>query len=509
MSTQPLEASQNTPPEAIAERSPPARTRDASGAPRQKRVPGAERARAQAASSTGSAPDGFAPGFLWGCATSAYQIEGSPLADGAGASIWHRFAHTPGRVLDAETGDVACDHYRRCAEDVELMAELGLGAYRFSIAWSRVLPQGTGRVNVAGLDFYERLVDRLLSKGIEPMATLYHWDLPAALDDRGGWLNREVAHWFAEYAEIVFRRLDDRVKLWTTLNEPWVVTDGGYLHGTLAPGHRNFYEAPLVAHHLLLAHAAAVQAYRASGRHRIGLVVNIEPKYPASSGEADLAATRRADAYMNRLFLDPALLGRYPDEMPEIFGAAWPSWPPEDLARIRQPLDYVGLNYYTRSIVKHEDEAWPLRASAVRQKQRTHTETGWEVYPQGLTDALSWIKDRYGNPPVYVTENGAAFYDPPCVEGALLQDPLRVDYLRQHIQAVRAAIARGVDVRGYFAWSLLDNFEWAHGYSKRFGLVHVNFATQQRTPKASARYYARVIASNGAALEERSPPEPT
>jgi len=444
----------------------------------------------------------FPEHFLWGCATSAYQIEGSPLADGAGPSIWHRFAHTPGRITDGDTGDVACDHYRRYAEDVDLMRTLGLDAYRFSIAWSRVLPEGTGRVNATGLDFYERLVDRLLSRGIRPMITLYHWDLPAALDDRGGWLNRDIAEWFAEYADIVFRRLDDRVQLWTTINEPWVVADGGYLHGTLAPGHRNAYEAPLVAHHLLLAHGAAVQAYRASGRHRIGLVVNIEPKYPASSAEADLAATRRADAYMNRQFLDPALLGEYPAELAEIFGAAWPQWPAQDLERISQPIDYVGLNYYTRSVVRYDAAAWPLRAAALRQRQHTHTETGWEVYPQGLTDALAWIKDRYGNPPVYVTENGAAFFDPPAVEAPVLEDPLRVDYLRKHIRAVHAAIEGGVDVRGYFAWSLLDNFEWAYGYSKRFGLVHVDYATQRRTLKASAQLYARVIASNGAALED-------
>ncbi len=241
----------------------------------------------------------FPENFLWGCATSAYQVEGSPLADGAGPSIWQRFVHTPNRVVDGETGDVACDHYRRYPGDVELMRELGLNAYRFSIAWGRVLPEGTGRVNPAGLGFYERLVDRLLAAGIQPLATLYHWDLPAALDDRGGWLNRDSAHWFAEYADVVFRRLDDRVQLWATLNEPWVVTDGGYLHGALAPGHRNRFEAPLASHHLMLAHGAAVQAYRASGRHRIGLVVNIEPKYPASQSEADLAATHRADAYMN------------------------------------------------------------------------------------------------------------------------------------------------------------------------------------------------------------------
>lgn len=443
----------------------------------------------------------FPDDFLWGCATSAYQIEGSPLADGAGPSIWGRFAHTPGRVHNNDTGDVACDHYRRYAQDIEWMRALQLNAYRFSIAWGRVLPEGTGRVNPAGLGFYERLVDALLAAGIEPMATLYHWDLPAALDDRGGWLNRDSAHWFAEYADVLFRRLDDRVKFWATLNEPWVVADGGYLHGVLAPGHRNVFEAPIVSHHLMLAHGRAVQAYRASGRRQIGLVVNIEPKHPHSQSAADLAAACRADAYMNRQYLDPALLGSCPEELREIFGEAWRDWPAADLDVIRQPLDYLGVNYYTRSVVRCDPQAWPLRASGAPQPQHTHTATDWEVFPQGLADTLLWIKQRYGNLPVYVTENGAAFYDPPAVEAETLEDPLRVDYLRAHLCAVHDAMRAGADVRGYFAWSLLDNFEWAHGYSKRFGLIHVNYATLKRTPKASARFYAKVIESRGRALE--------
>ena len=443
----------------------------------------------------------FPDSFLWGCATSAYQIEGSPLADGAGPNIWHRFSHTPGRVHGDDTGDVACDHYRRFESDIALMRSMKLNSYRFSIAWSRVLPEGVGRINPAGLGFYERLVDTLLAHGIQPMATLYHWDLPAALDDRGGWLNRDIAQWFAEYADVVFRRLDDRVKLWTTLNEPWVVSDGGYLQGVLAPGHRNAYEAPLASHHLMLAHGTAVQAYRATGRHQIGLVVNIEPKYPFSDSEADLAATRRADAYMNRQYLDPALLGAYPEEMRDIFGDAWPDWPARDLEQICQPLDNIGVNYYTRSVVHADPTAWPLRASGVRQKQHAYTETNWEVFPQGLTDTLLWIKDRYGAPATYITENGAAFYDPPAVEGAVLDDPLRIDYLRKHLRAVHDAMSQGADIRGYFAWSLLDNLEWAYGFSKRFGLNHVNYATLARTPKASSHFYSRVIETRGAALD--------
>ena len=385
------------------------------------------------------------------------------------------------------------------------MRSLGLNAYRFSVSWSRVLPRGRGAVNRAGLDFYDRLVDALLKNGIEPLVTLFHWDLPAALDDLGGWLNPDIADWFADYASIMFRKLDDRVKTWATLNEPWVVTDGGYLHGALAPGHRNRFEAPIAAHHLLRAHGAAVQAYRGEGRHRIGLVVNLEPKYPASDDPADLAATVRADAYMNRQYLDPVFLGRYPEELEEIFGEAWPAWPDEDLALIAQPIDFLGVNYYTRSVVRYEPEAWLLGAARVQQKRATHTETGWEVYPQGLTDALVWVMQRYGNPPVYITENGAAFFDPPTAEGDRVEDPLRVDYYRKHIRAIHAAMERGVDLRGYFAWSLLDNLEWSHGFAKRFGIVHVDFATQKRTPKDSALFYSKVIATQGRILNEPAP----
>lgn len=448
----------------------------------------------------------FAPDFLFGCATSAYQIEGSPLADGAGPSIWQRFCHTPGMVRDADTGDVACDHYRRYRDDVALMRELGLRAYRFSTSWSRVQPLGRGVVNSAGLDFYQRLVDALLEAGIEPMLTLYHWDLPAALDDLGGWLNPDVAKRFADYAAIMFRALDDRVGIWATLNEPWVVTDGGYLHGALAPGHRNRFQAPIATHHLLRAHAAAVQAYRSEGKNRIGIVVNLEPKHPASEQPSDRDAAARADAYMNRQYLDPVFFGRYPEELAEIFGEAWPQWPAVDVDRLREPIDFLGINYYTRSVVRFDAEAWPLRAAAVRQKRATYTETGWEVFARGLTETLVRVKEQYGNPPVYVTENGAAFFDPPTVDGGRVADPQRVDYLRNHVRAIHAAIAAGVDLRGYFVWSLLDNFEWSLGYSKRFGIVHVDFETQQRTLKDSARFYAEVIASNGRVLNGAAAP---
>jgi beta-glucosidase len=451
----------------------------------------------------------FPEGFLWGAATAAHQIEGSPLADGAGPSIWTRFAHTPGMVLNGDTGDVACDHYRRWKDDIKLMRELGLQAYRFSVAWARVLPDGTGRVNQAGLDFYSRLVDELLANDIEPLLTLYHWDLPAALDDRGGWLNRDIADWFTEYAGVMYRALDGRVKKWVTLNEPWVITDGGYLHGALAPGHRNRFETPIASHNLMRAHGAAVRAYRELGRHEIGLVVNIEPKYPASDSAADQAATRRAHAYMNEQYLHPALLGRYPAEMKDVFGEAWPDWPAADLEQIHQPLDFVGINYYTRSVTEAND-SYPLRAGAVRQPLGTYSETGWEVFPQGLTDLLLWFKQTYGDLPVYITENGAAMYDPPVADvdengHGRVRDSLRVDYLRKHVGAVHDAIEAGVDVRGYMLWSLMDNLEWSLGYSKRFGMIHVNYATQERTPKDSARWYSGVIRSHGRSLADPLP----
>ncbi len=441
----------------------------------------------------------FPPGFLWGAATSAYQIEGRPLAEGAGPSIWHRFSHNPGRVANGDTGDLACDHFTRYAGDLDLMAGLGLGAYRFSIAWGRVIPEGGGAVNPRGLDFYRRLVDGLLERGIQPLVTLYHWDLPAALHDRGGWLNPDSPAWFADYAQVLFRALDDRVPLWVTLNEPWVVTVPGYLSGELAPGHRDLFEAPRVAHHLLLAHAEAVAAYRSLGRHRIGLAVNLEPQYPASSSPEDRAAAARRDAFVNRWFLDPILLGTYPTELPALFGPAWPEGAESDLGRIQTRTDFIGVNYYSRGTVRADPEAWPLGASTLALPGVPRTSMGWEVYPQGLAETLLRLKDRYGNPPVYITENGAAFDDPPPMEGEI-PDPDRVAYFRAHLRSAREAIEQGVDLRGYFAWSLLDNFEWAHGYAKRFGLVQVDHETLARTPKASARFYRDVVRSNGGCL---------
>jgi beta-glucosidase len=441
----------------------------------------------------------FPHGFLWGAATAAYQIEGSPLADGAGPSIWHRFSHAPGNVVGDETGDVACDHYRRWRSDVALMRQLGLSAYRFSVSWSRVLPEGRGRVNQPGLDFYRRLVDALGEAGIAPALTLYHWDLPAALNDRGGWLARDVAGWFADYAHVMVRALGDRVALWATLNEPWVVADAGYLHGVHAPGLRSLEAAPRAAWNLLRAHGAGVQALRAGGGGAVGLVVTLEPKTPASDRPEDGAAAARSDAYWNRQFLDPALLGTVPDELPAIWGAAWPPPQPGDLALIRQPLDWVGVNYYSRGVIRHDDASLPERAAKVKVPGALYTDLDWEVYPQGLEDVLRWVKGRYGDVPLYVTENGAAFPEPPRAT-ELAADELRIAYLRDHLRAARRAIAAGVDLRGYFVWSLLDNFEWSLGTTKRFGIVHVDAVDQRRTVKASGRFYADVIRTHGAAL---------
>ena len=444
----------------------------------------------------------FPPGFLWGASTSAYQIEGSPLADGAGISIWHRFTHTPGRTLNGMNGDVACDHYHRWQEDVALMKSLGLQAYRFSIAWGRVLPEGRGRVNQAGLDFYSKLVDALLAAGIRPMATLYHWDLPAALDDQGGWLNRDIAGWFGDYADTCFAALDDRVPMWCTLNEPWVIVDGGYLHGVNAPGHANLFEAPIAAHNCLRAHAEGVRRYRErGGRHEIGLVVNLAPHVPASDQPEDIQAAKRANVYFNEQYLDPVFKGHYPDGLAQIFGEAWPEFPAADFEALTIPFDFLGVNWYTRNTVRHDPSRPPVYASHVESPHITTMTTGWQVHPEGLIDTLTWVTGRYGRVPIVITENGAAFYDPPKPLAGRIDDPLREHYLRLHIAAVRDAIDRGVNMRGYCVWSLMDNFEWHSGFSKRFGLVHVDYETQQRTLKRSGEFYREVIRTHGANVE--------
>lgn len=446
----------------------------------------------------------FPADFLWGVSTSAYQIEGSPLADGAGPSNWHRFCAPGGAGAHlAPHGDRACDHYRRWPEDVALMKELGFQSYRFSVSWSRVIPGGRGPVNAAGLDFYRKLVDALLDAGIRPMPTLYHWDLPAALEDQDGWLNPDLPGWFADYAHVVASALSDRVDMWATLNEPWVVMHEGHLSGAHPPCHRDFRELPRVAHNLLRAHGMGVQACRAAGARTVGLVVNIEPKHPATNRPEDVAAAARAEAYMNRQFLDPVFFGHYPEKLPELFGDAWPEFPEADFKLIREPIDYLGLNYYTRSITRHDPAAPFGHWSSVPHPTHLRTEMDWEVYPKGLTETLLWLQERYGQVPVYVNENGAAFPDPATAPPEGVLDPLRVDYFRSHVLAVREAMDRGADVRGYSAWSLLDNFEWALGFAKRFGIVHVDYATLKRTPKASARFLAEVARSGGAVLQGR------
>jgi beta-glucosidase len=442
---------------------------------------------------------GFPEGFLWGTATSAFQVEGSPLADGAGPSNWLRFTHTPGAIRDGDVADVACDHYRRYAADVELMRELGVNAYRFSIAWGRILPEGRGKVNQAGLDHYSRLIDHLCRHGIAPNVTLFHWDLPAALEDEGGWLHPDMPNWFADYAHTLFEAFDDRVRMWATLNEPWVVSDGGYLHGVHSPGRTNPREAALAAHGLLRAHGRAVQAYRSAGKHAIGLVVNLEPKDPATATIEDAQAAQRSHVYMNRQFLDPVFHGRWPDGLAELFGDAWPR-EANDVSLAKQPLDFLGINYYKRGVMRRDDARPVERAGHVYPPGRPYTELNWEVCPEALTRTLQWVRDTYGELPLYITENGSAFADPPHAAGDVVEDPQRVDYLRSHVRAAHAAIASGVDLRGYFAWSLMDNFEWAQGLAIRFGLVHVDYTSQKRTLKRSALEYRGIVRSNGAAL---------
>jgi len=442
----------------------------------------------------------FPKGFLWGVATSAYQIEGSPLDDGAGPNIWHRFSRLPGRTTDGATGDVACDHYNRYAEDLTLMDELGVSAYRFSVAWSRILPEGRRRINAKGLGFYDRLVDKLLELEIVPFLTLYHWDLPLALEDKGGWLNEDVANWFGEFASLTARTLGDRVPYITTINEPAVIMEKGYVLGSYAPGHRNPAEAPVVARNLLRAHGVGVQAVRSACPAQVGIAVNLQPKHPATESRADVAAARRADAFRNLQFLDAILLGHSPPELPAMFGETWLPLSNLDMTLVHQAIDFVGINYYTRVVVADDPEFLPTRAEPVLVPDAQRTLMGWEVYPDGLHEVLMNLTERYGKIPLYVTENGAAFPDAVSPEGDVVEDPKRVEYLREHLKRALQARADGADLRGYFVWSLLDNFEWNSGYSKPFGLVHVDMDTQKRTLKQSAQFYADVIRTAGTNL---------
>jgi beta-glucosidase len=447
----------------------------------------------------------FPDGFLWGVATSAYQVEGAVRDEGRGVSIWDTFSHTPGRTRHGDTGDVACDHYRRVEQDAALLAELGVSAYRFSVAWPRIQPDGTGPANRRGLDHYRRLVEVLHQHGIAPMATLYHWDLPQALEDRGGWPNRDTAARFAEYAGLVHGALRDAVPLWATLNEPWVSAWLGYGSGVHAPGRADDALALAASHHLLLAHGLAAEAMGGGGGE-VGVVLNLQPTRQATNDPGDERAARLGDLQMNALYLDP-LFGRdYPAELVEHyrevsdFGFVRDG----DLAAIARPLDFLGVNYYTLQTVtarpRPGDRSTPLPGHVggwvVVPPEVAATAMGWAIEPASLTEVLLRLRRDYPPIRLYVTENGAAFDDRVGPDGRV-DDRERIAFLHDHLLAAHRAIEAGVPVAGYFVWSFLDNFEWAEGYSKRFGLVHVDYETQERIPKESARWYREVVRRGG------------
>lgn len=451
----------------------------------------------------GPMPIELPPGFLFGAATSAYQIEGGWDADGKGPSIWDEFSHRPGRIRHDHNGDVACDTYRDFQTDVDLMRQLGLDAYRLSISWPRVLPQGRGRVNELGLDYYERLIDALLKAGIVPFVTLFHWDLPLALQrDVGGFARREGAAYFADYAEVVARRLGDRVNYWITLNEPWVHATFGHIVGNHAPGRRNPWAYLRSAHHQLLAHGlAAARIKTLWPAAQVGISLNLTPIYPATGSAADRDAAALADQLLNRLFLDPLFRGHYPEPYWGKMRFFRPRIQPGDMALISHSLDFLGVNYYTRARVRHQRwvpllNMWPETLPAITAEghfaSAEYSRMGWEVYPAGLFELLFRLKQEYGNPAIYITENGAAFDDTLSADGRV-HDEQRRAYLEQHLAVTGAAAGVGVNVRGYFVWSLIDNFEWTYGYNKRFGIVHVDYATQRRTIKDSGLWYADLI----------------
>jgi beta-glucosidase len=444
----------------------------------------------------------FPTDFAWGVATASYQIEGAVDEDGRGESIWDRFCATPGSVRSGDTGAVACDFYRRYEADIELMRNLGIDAFRFSIAWPRVLPDGSGRINEAGLDFYDRLVDALLENGITPFATLYHWDLPQALEERGGWPSRVTVEAFSEYTEAVAARLGDRVGHWITHNEPWVVAWLGYGWGMHAPGRTSEPDALAAAHNLLVAHGQAVEILRRrSPETKVGITLNLYDVYPASDGPEDVLAARYADGLHNRWFLDAILRGEYPLDMIESFGDSVPAVQEGDMETISVPIDFVGVNYYSRHVIGAGREGG--RPVLVRNPESEYTDMGWEIYPEGLFRVLTRLRDDYSIPPVYITENGSAFSDVRRHDGSI-DDPERLAYLESHIDALGRAVEKGVPVKGYFVWSLLDNFEWAHGYSKRFGIVYVDYPTLERVPKASYSWYRSFIQRERERAQERA-----
>jgi beta-glucosidase len=445
----------------------------------------------------------FPKDFAWGAATAAFQIEGATTADGRGESIWDRFAHTPGKVHNGDTGEPACEHYYRWREDLDLISSLGLRAYRFSISWPRIQPDGRGPANRKGLDFYRSLLEGLRERGISPLVTLYHWDLPQVLEDEGGWAARDTAERFAEYAELVFDGLGDLVEDWTTHNEPWVTAFLGYAFGTKAPGSADWARAIPASHHVLLSHGLVVRAFREAGRPgRIGVTLNLTVARPGRDRDDDRAAAQRLDGHFNRWFLDPIFRGSYPADMLEHYErkvGPFDAVRDGDLETIAQPLDFLGVNFYHPNVVLAHDDGSVLGIRDMQLDGDT-TGMGWPVVPEALTELLVRVKRDYGDLPLLITENGAAFDD--RVNGAdVVEDPRRVAYIEGHLDAVEDAIAAGVDVRGYYVWSLLDNFEWEHGYSQRFGIVYVDFETQRRIPKRSALWYRNRItaATEGAA----------
>jgi beta-glucosidase len=427
--------------------------------------------------------------FLFGVATASYQIEGAAAEDGRLPSIWDTFCVTPGKVLNRDNGDIACDHYHRWADDVDLIADLGVDAYRLSIAWPRVI-DAQGRLNQKGLDFYRRLLDRLTEKGIASYVTLYHWDLPQHLEDRGGWLNRETAYRFAEYADQVSRELAGRVTAWATHNEPWCAAYLGYGNGHHAPGLDNVRYATQAMHHLLLGHGLALPALRANdARAMVGLVANVGGGYPAEDNSADRASCELYDAFQNGWVLDPLLRGHYPDKLWQLWPDARPLVLEGDMEVISRPMDFLGINYYTRAVIRADGENG---FNGVHLPDVERTQMEWEVFPQGLQDILEHFNRNYPNlPPIYITENGMASDDK--VIAGEVNDVQRMDFLKRHFATCSRAMQNGVDVRGYFLWSLMDNFEWAFGYERRFGIVHVDYATQQRTLKNSAKAYAEYL----------------
>ena len=439
----------------------------------------------------------FPADWVWGATTSAYQIEGAVLAGGRGPSIWDRFSATPGKTAQAATGEIAADHFHRVSDDIALMRELGLGAYRFSISWPRIFPTGSGRPNAAGVDFYRRLIDELTQAGIAPQATLYNWDLPQALQDKGGWLHRDTASRFGEYAYTVASALGDGVHTWTTISEPATAGFMGHWSGEHAPGGRDLRAGLLAAHNMLLAHGEGLVALRSEMRpgDEAGISLNLIPAFPAGDSNADLEAADRYDGFQNRWFLDALFRGDYPDDIVRLYGDAMPEIGEHDFRLISQPTDFLGVDYFTRAVVAYYAASPPLQARLTVPAGARRTGTGREIYPRGIYDVLTRVHKDYAPRKVFITENGAAF--PDFLTEGYVDDPARETFLHEHILEVHRALQDGVPIAGYSVWSLLDTFEWQHGYEARFGLVYVDFATQERTIKRSGRWYAEVTRENG------------